>query len=202
MSDEYGVTKNRMEQGGDTWSIDGALNFGATSSITVAEGATVNGLTGQTTFASAVEAKAGANTTKVISPSTLKAVIEDKLAAMPWNAVITVGTETEDVINVSIQLKDVAAADMAVRSSVLAYLSDDANGDSIAATAPSGGVAVGTDGLAIPVVAGKCLQLVSESDGDIDLDVEESGADTWYLIIVLPNGKLVASEAITFVTEG
>ena len=87
---------------------------------------------------------------------------------------------------------------MAIRGSVFAYLSDDANGDSIAGTAPSANVAIGTDGLLIPVVADKAFQLVSEADGDIDLDIGEAGVDTWYLIIVLPTGKLVASEAITF----
>lgn len=113
---------------------------------------------------------------------------------------ITVGAQAEDVINVAIQLKDSAGADLAVRGSILAYLSDDANGDSIAASAPSGGVDIGTDGVAIPLVDGKAFQLVSEADGDIDLDIEESGAATFYLVLVMPDGRLVASEAITFTT--
>lgn len=103
-----------------------------------------------------------------------------------------------DTINVGIQLKDSAGDDLAVRGSVLAYLSDDANGDSVAATAPSGGVAIGTDGLAIPLVADKAFLLTSEADGDIDLDIVEAAGDTWYLILVMPDGKLVASNAITF----
>ena len=82
---------------------------------------------------------------------------------------------------------------------MFAYISDDAAGDSIAATAPDGGVAIGTDGLAVPVVANKAWQLVSESDGDIDLTLTHAaGADTFYLIVVLPSGQLVASDAITF----
>lgn len=113
-------------------------------------------------------------------------------------ATIVVGAEDgSNVINVTIQLTDAAGADLAIRSSVFAYLSDDANGDSVVATAPDGGVAVGTDGLAIPLVAGKAFQLVSESDGDIDLSITESGDKTEYLIIILPTGKLVASDAIT-----
>lgn len=103
-----------------------------------------------------------------------------------------------NAINVAIQLKDSSGADLAVRGSVFAYLSDDANGDSIAASAPSGGVAIGTDGLAIPVVADKAFQLVSEADGDIDLDITEGGIDTWHLILIMPDGRLVASDAITF----
>jgi len=110
----------------------------------------------------------------------------------------TVGAEGGNVINVAVQLVDAAGADLAVRGAVLAYLSDDANGDSIAGTAPDGGVAIGTDGLAIPLVAGKAWLLVSESDGDIDLNITESGVDTWYLIIANPDGLLRASGAITF----
>lgn len=115
-----------------------------------------------------------------------------------FDAAITVGTEATNVINVAIQLQDEEGTALAERASVLAYLSDDANGDSIAGTAPDGNVAVGTDGLLIPVVANKAWILVSESDGDIDLDIGESSTDTWYLIVILPNGKLVASAAITF----
>ncbi|MEX2126961.1 MAG: hypothetical protein WD871_01790 [Xanthobacteraceae bacterium] len=109
-----------------------------------------------------------------------------------------IAAEAGNVINVAIQLKDSLAGDLAVRGSVFAYLSDDANGDSIAATAPDGGIAIGTDGLAIPLVADKAFQLVSEADGDIDVDITEAGADTWFLILVMPDGRLVPSGAITF----
>lgn len=109
-----------------------------------------------------------------------------------------VGAEAGDAINVGIQLKDSAGADLAVRGSVFAYLSDDANGDSIAAAAPSGGVAIGADGLAIPLVAGKAWLLTSEADGDIDLTITEAGVDTWYLVLVMPDGRLAVSGAITF----
>jgi hypothetical protein len=111
---------------------------------------------------------------------------------------IVVGAEGGNVINVAVQLKDSAGVDLAVRGAVFAYLSDDANGDSVAGTAPDT-VAIGTDGLAIPLVAGKAFQLVSEADGDIDVDITNAGADTWYLILAMPDGKLVASDAITFV---
>jgi hypothetical protein len=113
-----------------------------------------------------------------------------------WDSVsITVAAIVGDVINVALQFK-LDGVDVAERVSVFAYLSDDANGDSVAATAPTGGVTIGTDGVAIPLVAGKAFQLISEADGDLDLDVEDSGADTWYLVIVLPDGSLQVSGAI------
>jgi hypothetical protein len=122
----------------------------------------------------------------------------NKLDGSPLSASIIVGDEAADTINVAIQLKDANGADLAVRGRVFAYLSDDANGDSIAAAAPSGHAAIGTDGLLIPQVMDKAFDLISEADGDIDVNIVEAGAATWYLILVLPNGKLMASGAITF----
>lgn len=109
-----------------------------------------------------------------------------------------IGAQAGDVINVAVQLNKADGNPAALRTNVFAYLSDDANGDSIAGTAPSGGWAIGTDGLLIPVVAGKAAQLISEADGDIDINITEAGADTWYLVIVHPSGKLSVSDAITF----
>lgn len=115
-----------------------------------------------------------------------------------YGATITVGADAGTTAPVTIQLTDEDGNDLAVRGAVMAYISDDANGDSVAGTAPDG-VAIGTDGVAIPLVAGKCFLLISEADGDIDLTITENGADVWYLILVMPaTGKLVASDAITF----
>jgi hypothetical protein len=114
------------------------------------------------------------------------------------NVVFTVGADLGGTANVAMQFNDAAGTAMAIRTSVFVYLSDDANGDSIAATAPDGGIAVGTDGLAIPVVANKAFQCTTEADGDLDLTLTESGAATWYLAVVLPSGKLLVSTVITF----
>lgn len=115
------------------------------------------------------------------------------------DATITVGTQGGDVINVAIQLKsDKSQVASTARQAIFAYISSDAEGDDITATAPDGGWAIGTDGVLIPVVANKAAYLVSESDGDIDLDITEAAAGTWYVILVMPNGRLVASAAVTF----
>lgn len=115
------------------------------------------------------------------------------------DATIVVGDETSNAINVAIQLLDNGGAALGVRGTCFAYLSDDANGDSVAASAPAGGVAIGTDGLAIPLVAGKAWMITSEADGDIDLTLTHAtGADTFYLILVMPDGKRVISDEITF----
>ena len=129
------------------------------------------------------------------------------LNGAPRLATITVGAEGGNVINVAIQLNDGWAAALAVRGSVMAYLSDNANGDDLTGIAPDGGWAIGTDGVLIPlasddgsaIVPNKTAQLVSESDGDIDINITESSTGTWYLILVMPDGRLQASGAITFV---
>jgi len=137
---------------------------------------------------------ASGSTVAVTSTAAELNTVDGKAAGCTY----TIGAEAANVINCGFQIEDAAGGDLAERACLFAYLSDDANGDSIAASAPDGGVAVGTDGLAIPVVTSKAWMLTCESDGNIDLDITESGAATWYMILVLPNGELVASAAITF----
>jgi len=119
---------------------------------------------------------------------------------IPAHAVITVGAESANVVNVAIQLYADAAGQVELDSvaGVDFYLSDDSGGAGIAATAPSGGIAIGTDGDYIEYVSGKAGKLFSESDGDIDVDVTEVGTDTFYLVVVLPTGKRIVSTALTF----
>lgn len=112
-------------------------------------------------------------------------------------ATFTIGSEAADVINVGIQLTDAAGSDMATRAGVDFYLSDSATGDTVVAAATS--LAIGTDGVAIEYVSNSAGKLISEADGDIDLDIgDASGAATYYLVLLMPNGSLVVSDAITF----
>lgn len=121
-----------------------------------------------------------------------------ELQNLSLGATFVIGVEGSNIINVGIQLKaDRSGAD-STRRACHAYLSDDANGDSIVATAPSGAVAIGTDGVLFDYgAAKKHFLLVSESDGDIDINITEAGVKTLYLVLVLGN-RLVPSGAITF----
>lgn len=120
-------------------------------------------------------------------------------AAAVGGATITVGTEAADVINVGIQLTQPDGTDLATIGIVTVYLSDDSGGDGVTATAPSGGTAIGTDGsILAELTTGKMWTLNSEADGDIDLDLTEVGTPTFYLVVVLPTGGKVVSDAITF----
>ena len=109
----------------------------------------------------------------------------------------SIAAELADSITVSLQLQDANGRDLAVRGSVQAYLSDDANGDSVTATAPDT-VAGGTDGIVMESISNKLMTLVSEADGDIDIAIGENAATTWYLVVILPDGSLAVSGAIAF----
>lgn len=113
-------------------------------------------------------------------------------------AEFTIGTETNDAINVTVQLYT-GPIELYAPGSVTAYLSDNADGSSLAASAPSGGWVIGTDGLQIPIVTNKAAIYVSEDDGVFDVTITESSAKTFYMAIILPDGSLTVSDAITFV---
>lgn len=119
-----------------------------------------------------------------------------KAAPVVSLASFTIGAEAADVINVAIQLKDANGADLAVSAAVQAYISGAADGSTLA-TAPDT-VAIGTDGLAIEGISNSLMTLVSESDGDIDINIGKSGAATYYLVLIMPDGSLAISGAITF----
>lgn len=116
----------------------------------------------------------------------------------PFTVDLTVGTESTNVITVSGQVQDGDGNDMATRCLLYFFLSDDANGDSLAATAPDGGVAAGTDGWVDIITTGKSGYVMTEADGDFDIAITESGADTFYLGVRMPDGHVVMSGAITF----
>ena len=82
------------------------------------------------------------------------------------------------------------------------YLSDNVNGDDITGTTPDG-VLIGTDGfllsISLAAVTDRGFWLSTNNSGIIDLDIVEVGAQTWYMVVVLPNGIIEVSSAITFV---
>jgi len=121
-----------------------------------------------------------------------------KASCLVHRAVFVIGAETTDIINVGVTLKDALSQVPGGRAGVFAYLSDDANGDTVTGTTPTS-VAIGTNGLAIAMVAGKAWQITTEADGTFDLNIQYTGgAATYYLAIRMPDGRLVVSDAITF----
>lgn len=119
------------------------------------------------------------------------------LAGAPANVVFTVGAQVSTTINVGMQVNDANGDAVTAPMALHAYFSDSDDGSDLAGTPPDS-VADGTDGFAIPLVAASIFTLVTDATGAIDIDVTEDGTDTWYLVVVLPNGSLVVSDAIAF----
>ena len=113
------------------------------------------------------------------------------------DATITVGAENTNVRAITIQLKDANGADIAYREMVDIFVLADANGDAFVTTGGSTGIAIGTDGALLTVVAKKYFVAISEADGDIDLTWTDTGTEAAYLAVRLPNGRLVISAAMT-----
>lgn len=113
-------------------------------------------------------------------------------------AKFTIGTEAANAINVAVQLYDRNNGnEITERVALNWYLASNATGDAIA-SAPTGGIAIGTDGLLLEWTSNISGLVVSEADGDIDVTLTDTGTPTFYLVLVAPDGKLYPSAAITF----
>lgn len=113
-------------------------------------------------------------------------------------AAFTVGTESANVINVAVLLQWANKESVDRRQALLFYLAEDANGDTPETTAPSGGIAIGTDGALLESIANLSGVMISEANGKIDINITEVGTLTFRLVLVLPSGDLLVSPAITF----
>lgn len=112
-------------------------------------------------------------------------------------ATIAVGAEVANQRAVTVQFKSTAGYDLNYRVSALVMVLADANGDAFVATGGSTGIAVGTDGALLTLVAKKLFLAISEADGDLDLTWTDTGTEAAYLGILLPNGSLVIGPAMT-----
>jgi len=120
-----------------------------------------------------------------------------KQAGTVAGATITVSAENTNVRTITIQLTDANGADIAYRQHVLIGVFLDANPDAFVVTGGSTGIAIGTDGALLALVAKKFFSAVSEADGDIDLTWTDTGTEAAYLGVILPNGKIIMSTALT-----
>lgn len=111
------------------------------------------------------------------------------------DASITVGAENTNVRAITIQLKDSAGRDIDYVENVEIHVFTSAAMTAYAATGGSTGLAIGTDGALLAVVAKKFFLATSEADGDIDLTWTDTGTETVAVGVRLPNGRMVVSDA-------
>uniref|UniRef100_A0A6M3LIH0 Uncharacterized protein n=1 Tax=viral metagenome TaxID=1070528 RepID=A0A6M3LIH0_9ZZZZ len=115
-----------------------------------------------------------------------------------YGATITVPTISSDTFAVTIQLTDYAGNDLAVAACVLCYISSTSTGLDSSDLTSEITITSGGDGSAMVSLAKYSWHLISEADGDIAIDVTDTGTDAKYLVLVMPNGKLVVSGVLTF----
>lgn len=113
------------------------------------------------------------------------------------DASITVGDESGDARAITIQLKDANGNDIAYVETVKLVLYLNAARTAYVVTGGSTGIAIGTDGALLALVAKKVFLATSEADGDIDLTWTDTGTEAAYLGVHLPNGRVVMSSALT-----
>ena len=117
----------------------------------------------------------------------------------PASVTFVVGAEVSDIINVAGQVKDAAGTDMANPCALKFYLADDSAGLDPSTTAPAQGISIGTDGALIEHTDNLSGVLITEADGDFDINIENQTTTlTFYLVMIMPNGSLQISDAITF----
>lgn len=113
------------------------------------------------------------------------------------DASITVGAEAGDARAITIQLKDAYGADINYVETIWAALYTTAARVAFVTTGGSTGIAIGTDGAALAIVAKKVFLLTSEADGDIDLTWTDTGTEAAFLALYMPGGRVVMSAALT-----
>lgn len=108
----------------------------------------------------------------------------------------TIGPDTSNVLNVGIQFCDANYNAIGGVGQVRAYLSDNPDGSTLTGTTPNGSVAIGTNGVAIPLIAKQVFELISNKSGQVDLNIGNSTGHTFYLVVLMPDGAIRVSPAI------
>jgi hypothetical protein len=110
------------------------------------------------------------------------------------NATITVAAPVGDARAITIQLLDANGADIAYVETVMAVVFTTAARVAFATTGGSTGLAAGTDGALLALVAKKVFLLTSEADGDIDLSFTDTADEPCFLALYMPNGNVVTAD--------
>lgn len=110
------------------------------------------------------------------------------------DATIAISSETTNVRTITVQLLDSAGADIDYVETFELVVFADA-GKLAFATGGSTGVAIGTDGALLAIVAKKYFLCTSEADGDWDGTWTDTGTESVAIGVRLPNGRIIMSAA-------
>ncbi len=112
----------------------------------------------------------------------------------------TVGTKSGNTINVAVQLQDARGQSISQIAKAKVYLSDNADGSTLTATATTSALAVATNGVLLDIpVTGKVCEVISNALGQFDLNlIQTSGGTNYYLVVVMPDGSISVSPVVGF----
>jgi len=114
------------------------------------------------------------------------------------NAVITPGAAHADTVTCTIQLRDYANKNLKTYSQVYVYLSDAATGLGLTSTVLTTELTC-TTGTLHALVAKTQFLIASDTNGKIVTTMGyTTAAHDYYLVVVLPNGKMVVSSKLEF----
>lgn len=113
------------------------------------------------------------------------------------DATITVGAEASDARAITVTFLDAngVAVDTYVRGELHVLL--DAAGAAYVVTGGSTGIAQGASGKILATVAKKIFKYTSTVAGVLTLTWTDTGTEAAYLGVLLPNGRMVISSALT-----
>jgi hypothetical protein len=114
-----------------------------------------------------------------------------------WTVDITVGAEAGDSILVEIEVFDSEGNPLEEVKHLVMWLSD-AAADVPTSTAPDGDVAISAKGvILIEHTADIYFEVLTDANGELDFDIGEAGAGTWYINFVQSDGSIASAE-VTF----
>ena len=117
-----------------------------------------------------------------------------EINAIPCGAVAsmtTSATKASGTCAVQLVFKDAAGVTMAVPTAGMLYISEVATGLS---NDPVDGLAVLTNGALDELVTGGASIYTTSAAGLLGLTITHSGADLFWVVVVLPSGKLLISD--------
>ena len=116
------------------------------------------------------------------------------------DASITVGDESGNARTITVQLKDINGNDINYVENFEIHMFANSSMTAYVTTGGSTGLAIGTDGALLALVAKKIFVATSEADGDWDGTWTDTGNEAAYMGIKLPNGRMIVSAALTNAT--
>jgi len=130
--------------------------------------------------------------------SIAKVLLDDDIQARLSIGDFTIGAESANAIDVTIQLQDASGNAISEVRLVDIWLADAVNGG-VCTTAPDGGWSITTGTLFETITANKYARVLSNTDGEIVIRVTHAaGAKTLYLALLQSGDKVTYSGAITF----